>query len=119
MAVEDVLLHIATAPSHVHNGRTVHYIDPHTGKSNPEVDVVTLVDLALAKSGTGTVGPEELHEATGWPLRRFNPPFAYMVSQIDDRRVLKGGTDDYGARGFLMIDSDRVALHRFAARLLR
>jgi hypothetical protein len=25
--------------------------------------------------------------------------------------------DDYPARGFLMIDSDRVALHRFAARL--
>jgi hypothetical protein len=93
--------------------------DPHTGKSNPEVDVVTLVDLALAKSGTGTVGPEELHAATGWPLRRFNPPFAYMVSQIDDQRVLQGGTDDYAARGFLMIDSDRVALHRFAGRLRR
>ncbi len=93
--------------------------DPHTGKSNPEVDVVALVDLALGKSGTGTIGAEELHEASGWPLRRFNPPFAYMVSQIDDRRVLQGGTDDYPARGFLMIDSDLVALHRFAARLRR
>jgi hypothetical protein len=81
--------------------------DPHTGKSNPEVDVVALVDLALGNSGTGTVGAEELHEASGWPLRRFNPPFAYMVSQIDDQRVLQGGTDDYPARGFLMTDSDR------------
>jgi hypothetical protein len=69
--------------------------DPHTGKSNSEADVVALVDLALGKSGTGTVGAEELHEASGWPLRRFNPPFAYMVSQIDDQRVLQGGTDDY------------------------
>jgi hypothetical protein len=93
--------------------------DPHTGKSNPEVDVVALVDLALGNSGTGTVGAEELHEASGWPLRRFNPPFAYMVSQIDDQRVLQGGTDDYPARGFLMTDSDRVALHRFAGRLRR
>ncbi|WP_156435530.1 hypothetical protein [Bradyrhizobium lablabi] len=47
--------------------------DPHTGKSNPEVDVVALVDIALAKSGTGTVGADELHEDSGWPLRRFNP----------------------------------------------
>jgi hypothetical protein len=93
--------------------------DPHTGKSNSEADVVALVDLALGKSGTGTVGAEELHEASGWPLRRFNPPFAYMVSQIDDQRVLQGGTDDYPARGFLMTDSDRVALQRFAARLRR
>jgi hypothetical protein len=93
--------------------------DPHAGKSNPEADVVALVDLALGKSATSTIGVEELHEASGWPLRRFNPPFAYLVSQIDDRRVLQGGTDDYPARGFLMTDSDRVALQRFAARLRR
>jgi hypothetical protein len=91
-------------------------IDPHTGKSNPEVDMVVLVDLALAKSGTGTIGTEELHKACGRALRRFNPTFPFMVSQIDDRRVLKGGTDGYPARGFLMIDADRVALHRFAGR---
>jgi len=93
--------------------------DPHTGKSNPEADVVALVDFALGKSGTGIFGAEELHEASGWPLRRFNPPFAYLVSQIDDRRVLQGGADDYPARDFLMTDSDRVALQRFAARLRR
>lgn len=93
--------------------------DPHTGKSNPETDVVALVDLALGKSATGTVGVEELHEASGFPLRRFNPPFAYLVSQIDDRRVLQGGSDDYPARGFLMTDSDRVSLQRFAGRLRR
>jgi len=59
----------------------------------------------------------ELHEATGWSLRRFNPAFAYMLSQIDDRRVLKGGTDEYPARGFFLTDGDRVDLSRFAARL--
>lgn len=93
--------------------------DPHTGQSNPETDVVALVDFALGKAATGTIGVEELHEATGWPLRRFNSPFAYLVSQIDDRRVLQGGTVDYPARGFLMTDSDRVALQRFAARIRR
>ncbi len=93
--------------------------DPHTGQSTPETDVVALVDLALGKSGTGTVDAEELHAASGWPLRRFNPPFAHLVSQIDDRRVLHGGTEDYPSRGFLMTDGDRVALQRFAARLRR
>jgi hypothetical protein len=91
--------------------------DPHALKTDPAVDVVTLVDMALAK--TNTVGPEELHTATGWPLRRFNPAFAYMLSQIDDGRVLKGGTNDYVARGFFLTDGDRVDLHRFAARMRR
>ena len=91
--------------------------DPHAVGSNPAEDVVTLVDLALA--ATDNVGPEELRNATGWPIRRFNPAFAYMLSQIDDRRVLKGGTDDYAARGFCLLDSDRVDLRRFAARLRR
>jgi hypothetical protein len=91
--------------------------DPHTVKTDPALDVVTLVDMALAK--TDTVGSDELHQATGWPLRRFNPAFAYMLSQIDDGRALKGGTDEYPARGFFLVDGDRVDLHRFAARLRR
>jgi hypothetical protein len=89
--------------------------DPHAIKTDPASDVVTLVDLALARSNT--VGVEELHAATGWPLRRFNPAFAYMVSQIDGRRVLAGGTNDYPARGFFLMDEDRVDLKRFADRL--
>lgn len=53
------------------------------------------------------------------PLRRFNPAFAYLISEIDDRRVLKGGTNEYPARGFFLMDQDRVELHRFASRLRR
>lgn len=93
--------------------------DPHTEKSDPEVDVVALVDYALSISGTRVVDPEDLLNRSGWPLRRFNPAFAYMISQIDDGRVLKGGSDDHPARGFLMTDGERVTLHRFAARLRR
>ncbi|MGY3610701.1 MULTISPECIES: hypothetical protein [unclassified Bradyrhizobium] len=70
--------------------------DPHAVKTDPSVDVVTLVDMALAKKET--IGVKELHEETGWPLRRFNPAFAYLISQIDERRVLKGGTNEYPAR---------------------
>ena len=91
--------------------------DPHTVGSDPASDVVAIVELALAE--TNTVGVEELHSATDWPLRRFNPAFAYMVTQIDDRRVLSSGTDDYPARGILLIDEDKVDLKRFAARLRR
>jgi hypothetical protein len=80
-------------------------------------DVVTLVDMVLAKRETAQV--EELHKKTGWPLRKFNPAFAYLVSQIDERRVVKGGTNEYPARGFYLIDQDRVELHRFASRLRR
>jgi hypothetical protein len=89
--------------------------DPHAVGNNPAEDVVTLVDLALAS--TESMGAEELHKVTGWPLRRFNPAFVYMLSQIDDRRVLKGGMDEYAARGFVLLDSDRVDLRRIAARL--
>jgi hypothetical protein len=89
--------------------------DPHTVKTDPASDVVMLVDTALTKRNT--VGVEELHEATAWPLRRFNPPFAYLISQIDERRILAGGANDYPARGFFLMDEDRVALKRFADRL--
>jgi hypothetical protein len=91
--------------------------DPHAVKTDPALDVVTLADMALTKANT--VAADELHKETAWPLRRFNPAFAYMISQLDGRRVLKGGTNEYAARGFYLIDSDRVDLHRFAARLRR
>lgn len=89
--------------------------DPYALGGDPAVDVVTLVDAVLAKKGT--VGVEELHKETGWPLRRFNPAFAYLISQIEERRVLKGGTNEYPARGFYLNDQDRVELHRFASRM--
>jgi hypothetical protein len=91
--------------------------DPHAIKTDPAADVVTLIDIALAK--TDGMAAEELHAATGWPLRRFNPAFAYMLTQLDDGRVLRGGPQDYPARAFMLIDSDRVDMHRFAARLRR
>jgi hypothetical protein len=71
-----------------------------------------LVDLALAENNTMEV--VKLHAASGWPRRRFNAAFAYIIARLDDRRVL---TNDYPARGFFLLDEDRVDLKRFAARL--
>jgi hypothetical protein len=89
--------------------------DPHTIEHDPAMDAVALVDLALAQ--TATVDVNALHKAAGWTLRRFNPAFAYVIAQLDDRRVLKGEADAYPARGFFLMDEDRVDLKRFAAPL--
>jgi hypothetical protein len=89
--------------------------DPHAFKTDPASDAAALVDLALAQ--TKGVDVEKLHAETGWPIRRFNPAFSYMIAHVDDRRVLKGGSNDYPARGFVLVDEDRVDLKRFASRL--
>jgi hypothetical protein len=91
--------------------------DPHTLKTDPANDAVALVDLVLTKKNT--IGAEELHKESGWPLRRFNPAFAYLLSQIDEQRVSKSGTREYPAHAFFLMESDRVDLHRFASRLRR
>lgn len=88
--------------------------DPHAVGSSPAADVVSLIDLALAKKNA--CNAQDLHTESGWPIRRFNPPFAYMLSRIDDRRISKGAMN-YPATAFLLMDSDRVELKRFADRL--
>ena len=62
--------------------------DPHAIGQNPADDAVKLIELVLAK--TNTVGVEDLHKESEWPLRRFNPAFACIISRIEDRRVLRG-----------------------------
>lgn len=89
--------------------------DPHVLQTDPAVDAAALVDLILKKKDF--VGAAALHEECGWPLRRFNPAFAYLLTQIDDQRVSKTNVPDYPAYGFLLMDSDRVDLHRFASRM--
>jgi hypothetical protein len=91
--------------------------DPHALTHDPVSDVVELVDRALADESMGSA--ERLHAATGWPLRRFNSAFAYMLSHIDNERVAGRGVPDYPAGAFFMSDRERVDLKRFAARLRR
>lgn len=89
--------------------------DPYALQTDPAVDAATLVDLVKDKKDF--IGATALHEESGWPLRRFNPAFAYILTQIDDQRVSKTNVPDYPAYGFVMMDSDRVDLHRFASRM--
>jgi hypothetical protein len=89
--------------------------DPHALQTDPTIDAAALVDLVLNKKDF--IGAAELHEQSGWPLRRFNPAFAYILTQIDDQRVSKTNVPDYPAYGFFLMDSDRVDLHRFASRM--
>lgn len=88
--------------------------DPHVLQTDPAIDAAALGDLILKK---GFVEAAQLHDECGWPLRRFNPAFAYLLTQIDDERVSKTNVPDYPAYGFLLMDSERVDLHRFASRM--
>lgn len=57
---------------------------------NPIDDATALAKLALKALGTlgdkkeGKLQAEALHKASGWPLRRFNPAFAYLVEEFAD-----------------------------------
>jgi hypothetical protein len=59
--------------------------DPHTMKTDPTADIATLVEVALASEES--IDAAEMHKSTEWPLRCFNPAFAFLVSRIDDGRV--------------------------------
>jgi hypothetical protein len=89
--------------------------DPHALQTDSAIDAAALVDLIQNKREF--IGAAALHEESGWPLRRFNPAFAYLISQIDDERISKSIVPDYPAYGFFLMDSDRVDLHRFASRM--
>lgn len=91
--------------------------DPHALGTNPVEDAAIVVDLVLQLNDS--VDAQQLHEASGWPIRRFNPAFAYVVSQIEERHVFRSLGSEYPARGFLLEASDKVDLTRFAKRLRR
>lgn len=75
-------------------------------------DAKHLARLALEK--TGGVSSKDLHEATGWPVRRFNPALELVVQNIGDGRVSRTFGSDYVTAWFMPNDAERFALKQFA-----
>jgi hypothetical protein len=89
-------------------------LDQHVVGSNPTADALDLTKRIL--DGEDQVASATLHAATGWPIRRFNPALAIVLSRIDDQRVSKEITSDYPSRHFFLMPIDRVELRRALKR---
>lgn len=88
--------------------------DPLVGEFDPTMDAVELAE-EVGKEEKG-VSTQELHEATGWPSRRFNPALSRMLQEIEGRHISKTIDAHYPTRHFHIDASDRVSLRRFAER---
>ncbi|MVT55797.1 hypothetical protein GPL17_35970 [Bradyrhizobium yuanmingense] len=89
--------------------------DPLAHGHDPVADAAELAHKALEENEAVDVG--ELHAATGWPLRRFNPAIAIVISHVGEGRVSGETYSEYPSRHFHLIAQDRVALKQFIARL--
>ncbi|WP_020086046.1 hypothetical protein [Hyphomicrobium zavarzinii] len=81
----------------------------------PIEDTATLTEIVLA--GPDDVNVAAVHAAIGWPLRRFNPPIALIIAEVDDRRVSKALNSTYPSQWFSLIPADRVALKALLKRV--
>jgi hypothetical protein len=82
---------------------------------DPMADTVTVADLALA--GSESVNADNIIAKTGWDIRRFNPAFAHVASQIPDERVSRAYGTPFSVSYFLLLPEDRVKVKRLVARL--
>ena len=89
--------------------------DPILSVGNPVADSLIVANIVL--NGEESVGVQELHQQTGWSLRRFNPAAALVIAHVDPRRVSQECQNEYPARFFFVAAEDRVALKRYTAKL--
>ncbi len=89
--------------------------DPLAHGHNPIVDAAELAREAL--KGNGSINVSDLHGTTGWPLRRFNPAIAIVISHVGEGRVSAESGTNYPSGYFCLVAEDRVALKRFLSRL--
>jgi len=82
---------------------------------DPIADTVTVGELVLA--GDDSVSAEKIFEQTCWDVRRFNPAFEHIASQIPDGRVSKTFGTKFTVPWFHMLSEDRVRMKRFVANL--
>ncbi|MEM7704010.1 MAG: hypothetical protein AAF358_00570 [Pseudomonadota bacterium] len=73
-------------------------------------DVVTLATLLLEDNSLGNA--EALHRSTGWPVRRFNPPFARILSAVHPGHVRQTVSPRYPSLGLSIGPGDIVSLRR-------
>jgi len=84
---------------------------------DPMADAVTVTELVLA--GSDNVNAEDIFRQTGWDIRRFNPIFEFIASQIPDGRVSHAYGSNFSVLYFCLMPEDRVRLKRLISRLGR
>lgn len=82
---------------------------------DPIADTVTVAELALA--GSDSVNAEDVFSQTGWDIRRFNPAFEHIASQIPDERVSHSYGTQFSVSFFCLLSEDRVRVKRLISRL--
>ncbi|MDO8926525.1 MAG: hypothetical protein Q7U94_06400 [Sideroxyarcus sp.] len=82
---------------------------------DPIADTVTVAELALA--GSDSVNAEDIFSQTGWDIRRFNPVFEHVASQIPDGRVSRSYGTQFSVSFFCLLPEDRVRVKRLISRL--
>jgi hypothetical protein len=78
-------------------------------------DTVTVAELAL--TGPDSVNAETVLAQTGWDIRRFNPVFEHVASQIQDGRVSRSFGTKFTVPSFHFLAEDRVRVKRLVAGL--
>jgi hypothetical protein len=79
--------------------------------SDPLTDATEPTKKILA--GQDQIRVADLHEATGWSLRRFNPALSLVLGKIDSQRVSRELNSVYPSGFFFLLTVDRVSLKRF------
>lgn len=82
---------------------------------DPIADVAQVGELVL--SGPDSVSAETILAQTGWEVRRFNPAFERVASEIPDGRVSRGFGTPFTIPHFHLLAEDRVRLKRLISRL--
>lgn len=82
---------------------------------DPIADTVTVAKLALL--GPDSVEAEKVFAQTGWDIRRFNPAFEHVASQIPDGRVGRSFGTQFTVQFFHLLPEDRVQVKRLVSRL--
>ena len=86
--------------------------DPKVLGTDPNSDARKLAKLALAQGDS--ISTPQLHKASGWTLRQFNPALRVLLEHVSDMHISGEINPDYPARFFMLDASERHALKLFS-----